>query len=412
MKTSNIVTVLDIGSSKVCCCIANISGHGKFSILGVGYCMCVGVKHGVIVDVETVKISVAKAVEAAEKAANFIVKSVYVNISGKNVKSKIVNASANLGGRIVRPEDVFNLLSVCDSQNNQLEIIHAIPIMYSIDSLTGIKDPVGMIANNLNISINVVTVQKEQLNNILVCLARCHLEPEGIVETSYASGLCVLSENDANIPHIIIDLGSSNTYMAFFYNGIYCGSEIVPIGGKHITNDIAYGLNISYVSAERLKTLHGAAFVSRDDERDVVLAPVIEDDNVIDLQQISKSTLNQIIQSRVEEIFKNVKKKADESIFKNDFNNCNIILTGGGSQLTGIRDFASEILVKKVKIKKTNNFNVDSPVQIENDFSVALGMIKFAQISNGKLLNKKALNNNNEKTNFFKKALIWIENNI
>lgn len=412
MKPGNIVTVLDIGSSKVCCCIANISGNGRFTILGIGYCMCVGVKHGVIVDIETVKISIAKAVEAAEKSANFRVKSVYVNISGKNVKSKIVNAYANIGGRIIKSEDVLNLLSFYDNENNFQEIIHAIPIMYSIDSLTGIKDPIGMIANNLSISINIVTAPKEQLKNILICLAKCHLEPKGIVETSYASGLCVCSENDVQIPNIIIDLGANTTYLAFFYNGIFCGSEIILIGGKHITNDIAYGLNISYASAERLKTLHGAAFVSIDDERDTILVPVVEDDNVIDLQQISKGTLNHIIQSRVEEILKNVKKCIEESTFKSDFSNCNVILTGGGSQLTGIRDFASEVLNKKVKIKKTNNFNVDSSIQIENDFSVALGMIKFAQSSNIKLLNRKILNNSNEKINFFKKALLWIENNI
>ena len=412
MKSSNIVTVLDIGSSKVCCCIANISGSGKFSILGVGYCMCVGVKHGVIVDIETVKISIAKAVEAAEKAANFRVKSVYVNISGKNVKSRIVSASVNIGGKIIKNEDVSNLLSICNDEADLSDVIHAIPIIYNIDSLTGIKDPVGMIANNLGVSVNLVTAPQEQLNNILVCLAKCHLEPEGIVETSYASGLCVCSENDAQIPNIVIDLGANTTSVAFFYNGVFCGSKTIPIGGKHITKDIAYGLNISYASAERLKTLHGAAFVSIEDDRDAILIPVMEDDNVIDLQQISKSTLNQIIQSRIEEIFNITRKKIEESIFKDDFHNCIVILTGGCSQLTGIKDFASEILNRKVKLKKINNLYTDSAIQIENDFSVALGILKFVQLSKSKLLNEGTLNNSYKKINFFKKALLWIENNI
>ncbi|MDR2794300.1 MAG: cell division protein FtsA [Holosporaceae bacterium] len=413
MKTSSIVTVLDIGSSKVCCCIAGISANGRVSILGVGYCVCFGVKSGVITDMESVGKSIIKAVEAAEHAAKISVKSIYVSISGRNVRSKIVGASVNIGGRVIKSEDITQLLSLRDNEDNSTEVIHAIPIMYTIDSMYGIKDPMGMIANNLTTSINFVSVPKIQLNNLLLCLDKCHLDPAGVVASSYASGLST-SDDDADTPvsQIVIDFGGETTTITFIYNGIFCGSELIPGGGRHITKDIAYGLNISIASAERLKTLHGAAFVSIDDERDTVLVPVLEDENVIDMQQLPKSTLNGIIQPRVEEIMLSIKQKIEESVFKNDFKNSFVTITGGGSQLTGIRDVAAEILNRNIRVKKINHTYGNANLPISNDFSVAMGMIKFAQFTENMSVRGTFFAESSAAKGFLKKTLLWIENNL
>lgn len=411
MKPGNIVTVLDIGSTKVCCCIANVSGNGKFTILGVGYYLCNGVKAGVIVDMESVEKSIVKAVELAEKTANFRVKSIYVNISGKNVKSKIVKSIINIGRRIVTKNDIDRLLASLDTQSEYYEIIHAIPIMFSVDSLQGIKDPIGMLATQLEATINVVTAPKAQLNNILICISKYHLKPAGVVATSYASGLYMYNNNGTR-SQIIIDFGAETTSISFFYDGLFCGCETISLGGKHITNDIAYGLNISTTSAERVKTLHGAAFVSIDDVRDTILVPVMEDDNIIDLQQVSKNVLNNIIQSRAEEILNIIKKKIDESIFNKDFKRCSVTLTGGGSQLTGIKELASIILCKRVQIQTPTTVASNTHLQMENDFATTLGIIKFVQINdtNVTFFNEKI--SSNEKIGIFKKALLWIENNL
>jgi cell division protein FtsA len=280
-----------------------------------------------------------------------------------------------------------------------------------VDSLGGIKNPVGMIANNVNASINLVTVPRVQLNNLLVCLARCHLDPMGIIASIYASGLCVIDEEDSQSNQIVIDLGGGTTSIGFFYNGIFSGMEVISLGGKNITDDIAYGLNISVTNAERLKTLHGAAFVSIHDENDVVFAPVIEDDGMINLQQISKNAITQIINPRVEEILRMVKKRIEKSSFTDNFSH-NVIITGGGSLLTGIRDFASWIINKRIKTKKIEDFIDGFNVQINNDFSVIIGMIKFAQINNNSLTKAKISTHNSEKSGFLKKTLAWIENNL
>jgi cell division protein FtsA len=220
-----------------------------------------------------------------------------------------------------------------------------------------------------------------------------------------------MDEAGSNSNQIVIDLGADTTSLAFFYNDTICGSEIIPIGGKSITKDVAFGLNISFTSAERLKNLHGAAFVSIDDDHDMILVPVIEDDNVIDLQQIPKSSLNHIIQYRIEEILKIVKMKIEESIFSSDFSKSNVILTGGGSNLTGIKDFAVGILNKKVTIKKLHYDSAASNIQIYNSFAVAIGMIKFAQSSDVEVSSNKLKRTKNN-TNFIKKTLNWIESNL
>ena len=409
MKPGNIITVLDIGSTKVCCCIANILTNGKFSVLGVGYCQCVGVECGEIIDMESVEKSMVKAIEIAENAASYRVKSVYVSISGKNVKSKIANISTKINGKVVTNEDISRILGTLEIQDEDSEIIHAIPIMFNIDSIYGIKDPIGMVGNCLSISINIVTAPRKQLNKLLGCIEKYHLKPVGVAAAGYASGLCIIKPDRTSSTEIIIDFGGGTTSIAFFYDGVLCGCEIIPLGGLNITKDIAYELGISISSAERVKTLHGAAFASMDEVSDMIMVPVLENENVIDLQQISKNILNNIIQPRAEEILYAIKEKIDTSIFKKDFAKSQLIITGGASQLTGLRELSIDIFGRKVKLKKPSRVQINSNICVENDLATAFGMIKFAQMSDSSLISRQPVS---EKNNIFKKMLLWIENNL
>ena len=411
MKVGQVIAVVDIGSTKVCCCIASVDEHEHFDILGVGYCVCFGVKHGIIIDMDLVSKSIARAVEEAEKAANLRIKSVYVNASGKFVRSELIHSSINIGGRIVRHEDVKKLIYKSIKKNPKEEIIHSIPILFEMDSMVCTTDPIGMFSNVLNANVNVVTIPKVQINNIIVSLARCHLDVLGVVYSGYAAGLCVLNEDSNQENQIVIDFGGGVTTINFFYKGRFCGLETIPFGADNITRDIACGIRVSNLNAERLKTLHGAAFVSFDDKKNMILVPMQEENNVINLQQMPKSDLNEIIQPRVEEILKLIKEKIDKSVFKCDFAN-NFIITGGGSMLTGIREFVSETLKKSVKVQKMEDFSENFGIQIENDFATAIGMIKFALLSDDINLNHKDDSEKNDDIGFLKKTMSWLENNL
>lgn len=411
MKVGQIVAVVDIGSTKVSCCIASVSEDKSFDILGVGYCVCFGVKHGIIVDMDSVSKSIARAVESAEKTANLRIKSVYVNVSGKFVKSELINSVIEIGGRIVRRGDIEKLIYQSVKENPKLEIIHSIPILFEMDSMVCTMDPVGMFSNILSASINVVTIPKIQLNNIVISLSRCHLDVLGVVYSGYASGLCVLGE-DLNCGHqVVIDFGGGVTTVNFFYKGRFCGLEVIPIGSKNITKDVAYGVNVSNLNAERLKTLHGAAFVSFDDKKDMILVPMQEENDIINLQQMSKSDLNEVIQPRVEEILKLIKEKIDNSVFKSNFAK-NFVITGGGSMLTGMREFVSQTFKVPVKMKKMEDFSEEFGIQIGNDFATMIGMIKFALLSDSISINHQDESKENKDEGFLKKTINWIENNL
>jgi len=408
MKMKNVVTVIDVGSTKVCCCIAKVFGDGTYNIIGVGYCACVGMKNGTIVDMTSVEKSVAIAVESAEKMARMRVPSAYVSVGGKNVASRIINMSLKIGGRIITENDIVRLFAQVDENVVNEVVIHSVPVWYSLDSLNGVKDPIGMYANQLTVSMNVVTVPQVQLQNILLCLTRCHLQVDGVISSGYAAGIGIMSHDDMESNRLVIDFGGGSTTLSFFYNGIFCGSEVVSLGARHITNDIVYGLNISKANAERLKTLFGSAIPSISDDKEMLFAPGAEEDDLINLQQISKATLNQVIQARVEEILKNVKLKIDNSRFKNDFSKT-ILITGGGSLLTGIAEFSSVFLRCPVVLKKMKTVLPGTEIQINHDFSVALGMINLAQtvdqFDSDKDEEKKS-------KNFLKKTLDWIKNNL
>jgi cell division protein FtsA len=411
MKVGQIVAVVDIGSTKVSCCITSVSEDRSFDILGVGYCVCFGVKHGIIVDMDSVSKSIARAVESAEKTANLRIKSVYVNVSGKFVKSELINSVIEIGGRIVRRTDIEKLIYQSVKENPKLEIIHSIPILFEMDSMVCTMDPVGMFSNVLSASINVVTIPKIQLNNIVISLSRCHLEVLGVVYSGYASGLCVLGE-DLNCGHqIVIDFGGGVTTVNFFYKGRFCGLEVIPIGSKNITKDIAYGINVSNSNAERLKTLHGAPFVSFDDKKDMILVPMQEENDIINLQQMSKSDLNEVIQPRVEEMLKLIKEKIDNSVFKSNFAK-NFVITGGGSMLTGMREFVSQTFKIPVKMKRMEDFSEEFGIQIGNDFATMIGMIKFALLSDNININHQDESEENKDEGFLKKTINWIENNL
>lgn len=408
MKTRNVVTVIDIGNTKVCCCIANAFSDGSFDIIGVGYCVCLGMRFGVIIDMESVEKSVAMAVESAEKMADMRITSAYVSVSGKNVKSRIVNMSLKINGRIITENDILHLFRQIDNDIGSEAVVHSIPVWYEIDSLTGVKDPVGMYANQLGISMNIVTVPRVQLQNILLCLTRCHLESDGIIASNYAAGVGIMNSEDMKENQTVIDFGGGLTTISFFFKDVFCGSEVVPIGAHHITNDVSYGLNISEANAERMKTLYGSAIPSISDDREMLYAPVKEEDDVINLQQIPKSSLNRIIQARVEEIVRAVKNKIDNSRFRNDFSR-NVIITGGGSLLTGIRDVTSDVLKRPVIFKKIKMILPKTDIQINHNFAVTLGMVKLTQ----HIDNLDKTNDNRKKgTGFFKKTLSWLENNL
>jgi cell division protein FtsA len=354
-KTGTIAA-LDIGSSKVCCFIARVDEHGRPRIVGIGQQASRGVKAGAIVDMEAAEMAIRSAVDAAERMAGETLEQVVVNLSGGQPASNTVGIEVSIAGHAIQDDDLQRALEpqrLTTALNGHAgegrEIVHSIATGYAVDGTRGIQDPRGMYGDQLGVNMHVVTAASGPLRNLMHCVERCHLDVAAVVVSPYAAGLAALVEDETDLGVTLIDMGGGTTTIAVFGEGEVLHTDVVPVGGQHVTNDIARGLSTSRVHAERMKTLYGHAVAAAADEREHIEVPQVgEEDNGV-TQQVPRSLLTGIIQPRLEETFELVRSRLEASGAERIAGR-RVVLTGGASQLPGIRDLASLVLDKQVRV--------------------------------------------------------------
>jgi len=352
----DVVAALDVGSSKIACFIARESGAGQPPrVIGIGHQVSDGMRHGSITNMDALQQAISAAVGAAEQMAGEHIERVTVNIAGSHVFSQTVNIELPLNGREVAEGDLQRVitqsqsLAAEESQGQALELIHTLPVHYAIDSQKGIRDPVGMTGSMLHTQLHLVSADFGPARTLVAAIARCHLEVEQIVAAPYASGLACLVEDEMDLGCLMIDMGAGTTNLGIFFDGniVYAGG--IAVGGGHVTNDIARGLTTSLVHAERLKTLYGNAIPSSMDEREIIDVPLIGEEAPENANHLPKSHLIRIIQPRLEEIFELVRARLDKSGLAEAAGR-RVVLTGGASQMPGVRELAQRILDKHVRL--------------------------------------------------------------
>lgn len=404
------ISALDIGSSKVCCLIAKVSRDNQINIIGYGYNASKGIKNGIITDINQATLSVCNAVESAEQMANERINNVIINISGEKIKSSIKEATIAINHN--RPVNDVDINKVIEKGTNKLniegnELIHCLTTGYRLDLGEEIKDPHNIYGENLSVNILLGLVPEVQYKNLSSVVESAHLDISSKAFSAYASGLSCLVEDEKELGATIIDIGGGCTNIATFRNGYPVNFSSLAVGGNNITNDIAWGLTTSSAHAERLKTLHGCAFLtSKDSEEIINVYPVGEEDDTL-IKQVPKSELIKIIAPRVEEIFELIEQKLTEHGLK-DVASHRVVLTGGCSQLSGIREIASLILDKQVRIGRPRNI-LNLPEKIYNPcFSTAVGLLVFDSNQCEKKPNKiihKTINGNSK----FAQIMNWLK---
>lgn len=378
--STQTLAALDIGSSKVCCLIAHIDRNKKVEIIGSGYNESKGIKNGIVTDINEATLSVCNAVETAEQAANERINRVIINISGEKIAATTRNGIINLHkNRAINDSDIEKLIAKINSKLNiaDNELIHCIPTNYRVDKGAPAKDPRNIFGETLSLDMLMGVYPAILYKNLYGVIENAHLEVAEKAFSAYASALACLVDDEKELGATVIDIGGGLTSMVTFKNGFPVNFSTIPLGGKNITNDIAWVLTTSFAHAEDLKIRHGFGFlISQDENETINVYPVgEEDDNSI--RTIKKSELIEIITARLEEIFKMVKAKLDEQGLK-DITNHRIVLTGGTSQLPGICNVASLILDKQVRIGIPRNIpNIPKNLYAPT-FSTALGMLLFA----------------------------------
>lgn len=352
-RKSGLLTVLDIGSSKISCLIVRLIPLQKtlhlpwrthrVEVLGFAARQAQGVRAGSVVDIAAAEAAVRKAVDAAERMAGLMVKSIIVNFSGRHMKSERAAAEIPLNGARVALADVRGAVrAACGSRaHGRRPIIHAVPLSFNVDDERGLDDPRDMAGGRLGVDMHCLGVDAVAARNLEHCLNRAYLKVEALVASPYAAGLSTLLREEVLFGATCVDLGGGTSSFAVFRKGRFVHADCIPLGGRHITADIAQGLSVPVEEAERLKILHGSAADSEcGTEADITLASG---------SRISRRALAKIIRPRVEEISEMIRDRSAQAGFR-PVAGRRLVLTGGAALLSGLPEIVQSLMQVKPRL--------------------------------------------------------------
>lgn len=379
---NGMIAVLDIGSSKVACLIARIDPVKPPVILGIGHQRSQGIRSGQVVDIQAAENAILAAVHAAEKMAGVSIEEVVVNLSAPSLTSQNFAFDIDIGGHEITAQDIHRVLDQARAEIHQQDhtILHAIPYGYSIDGNGGITNPIGMYGQSLKSQVHLVTAPMSVVRNVQHCLAKCSLHCLEVVAAGYASGLAALTEDERQLGAVLLDMGGGTTNIAVFEGGNLLLTGSVPLGGHHITKDIARGLSTSISYAERVKTLYGNLLSSLQD--DTISLDMPEEEGGVEaeaeISHIARSALVGIIRPRVEETLEMIGQHLAQQGYS-QLGNYRLVLTGGASQLTGIRELATEYFHAQTRLARPQWVEGLAESAKGPGFASAVGLIQYVR---------------------------------
>jgi cell division protein FtsA len=373
------VAVLDLGTSKTACFIAKLEDDGWPTVIGVGHQPSKGLRSGAVVDIEGARAAVTAAVHAAERMAGGMVKKVFVGIGCGRPATEQISVEVDMGGREIGPADVRKILDLGKNRRPPAdrEMLHTLPMGFRVDDQRGIRDPRGLFGKSLGLDLNIVTSEAGPVRSLSTCIAGGHLDVEAFVVTPFASALACLVDDEMTLGTIVIDMGGGTTDIAAFQNGALVFADSVPIGGGHVTQDIAHGLSTPIAAAERIKIQFGGAIPQPGDDRAILDVPQIGAPEEGTPNHMPKSLLVGIIKPRIEETFELVRAKIDKSGLPKSAAR-RVVLTGGASQLSGVDQIAGSVLDRQIRIGRPRRLRGLAESATGPAFAVASGLVLYA----------------------------------
>ncbi|MCC2663883.1 MAG: ftsA [Geminicoccaceae bacterium] len=377
--------VLDVGTTKMCCLIARRQPGGGLEVLGAGYQLAEGLRAGEIVDAEAAEASILAVVHEAEQQARVTLREVVLGLSAGRPRSLRSAIEIELGGRAVIGEDVARALAHAraEAQVEGRETLHALPLQITLDRGQPLRDPRGMIGRRLRLAVHLVQVAAAPLHNLVAAVERCHLEVAAVVAAPYAAGIGSLSADELALGAIALDLGGGVTGVARFTEGRLQDIHTVPLGGRHVTQDLAFGLSTAWPQAERLKTLYGSVLARAGDAHQRLEVTGLGDPEDPPLQIVSRARLTEIIRPRVEEIFQLVRARLAETELP--LAGRRLVLTGGGSTLEGVVELAEEAFGMPARIGRPLPLGGRLEIAHLPGGTTAAGLLRLANQDDGGL---------------------------
>jgi len=374
---------IDIGSTKITCLIAQVkeSADGRppaIRVLGIGHQGARGVSAGIITDMEAAELAVRDCVGQAEQMAGTTILRAMVNISSASLRSRVITEEARLLSGKVMESDMRRILRDAHARatGGGFNTLHTAPIDFSVDGSKGIRNPRGMIGETLAVRLNEVSVDPGPLKNVGLCIERCHIEPEGPIFSGYASALAALVDDEMELGVTLIECGGGTTSVASFFEGRLIFAKTIALGGIHVTQDIARSLSTSLVDAERMKILYGSTMARPHDDRKMVDVPPIDEEHHRSANHVPQSMLVSIIQPRIEETFEFVREALEVSEVERLAGH-RIVLTGGASQLDGLREYAGRFFDAHVRIGRPRGLLGLPEAAARPAFATAGGLLTY-----------------------------------
>lgn len=380
MKKRNVVASIDVGTTKICTILADVS-DGDPHIVGVGIAPSKGLHKGLVVNIGEARESIKESVKKAEQVSNYKVESAYVGVTGRHVSSMnnhgVVAITRN--DRVVRPDDLKRVLASAQSVKTPTDrrLLHVIPRGYAVDGQTGVKNPVGMHGFRLDVETHVITAAVTSIQNLVKCIHSIGIEIEDLVLEPLASSEAILTEDERQVGVIMADIGGGTTDVAIFREGSIWHTSILPVAGYQLTRDIAIGLGLPYEIAEEMKKKYGSVMPVYEGSND--RSPSISKDG----HGVSYQDLCDIIRARVEEIMKLILLEMPNSDYES-LVPAGLVLTGGSSNLAGMASLGRDVLRMPVRIGTPDNVHGIGDILRDPAYATSVGLLLWGARYEGK----------------------------
>ena len=406
VSKNEMLVGVDIGTSKIVAIVAETRGDGLIEIIGLGTFPSKGLKNGVVVDIESTTQAIKKSIAEAESMAGCHIGSCYVGISGSHIRGLNSEGVVPIRDGEVRYGDVDRVIETAQAMAIPADqkLLHVLPRDYIIDKQDGIKEPLGMAGSRLEAKVHLVTCSENSSQNIHKCISASGLDVESFVLEQLASSYSVLTSDERDLGVCLIDIGGGTTDVAVFVDGSISFTDVIPIAGDHVTNDIAQALRTPLTQAEEIKQRYGCAVSSLTKSEEVMMVQGMGGRKE---RELSRQSLADVLERRYVEIFSMAQQKLSISGFESLIP-AGIVLTGGAAKVEGAVELAEEIFHAPVRLGSPHSVEGFSEIINNPIYSTAVGLLLFGQ----KQLQEDHLNYIHRDKNIINRLSRWFGGNL
>lgn len=407
-EQKNLIVGLDIGTSKIVAIVAEILPEGRLEVIGMGQTPSRGLKKGVVVNIESTVNAIQRALEEAELMADCKIREVYTGIAGSHIRSINSHGMVAIKDKEVGQSDVDRVIETARAViiPTDQQVLHILTQEFIIDGQEDVREPLGMSGVKLEVKVHIVTGAISAAQNIIKCVRRCGLEVRDLILQPLASSMAVLSEDEKDLGVCLVDIGGGTTDIAVFTGGAIRHTSVIPIAGDQITNDVAMALRTPTADAEDLKVKYGCALRQLADAKEMIEVLGVGDRPA---RQLSRQTLAEVIEPRVEELYSLVQAELRRSGFE-ELLSSGIVITGGSSAMEGMVELGEEVFHMPVRLGMPQYVGGLAEVVRNPRFATAVGLLLAGMDQHQR--HHLATMQNGSMTQIFNRMRSWFQGNF